>query len=103
MPFKEQLQVMRNTNVLIGMHGAGLAFLPFLADAAVVIELNRHWHKKSNKYHYRNLAAWSGKKYIVWQNPFKADEIDLSCTRVPPQQFRALVQQAIGMLKVKRA
>ena len=37
--FREQLMVMQNTDILIGMHGAGLTHLLFLPDWAAVFEL----------------------------------------------------------------
>lgn len=39
MSFKKQLELTRNTDVLIGMHGAGLTHLLFLPDWAAVFEL----------------------------------------------------------------
>ncbi|KAL7576234.1 hypothetical protein ACA910_013714 [Epithemia clementina (nom. ined.)] len=38
MSFREQLQTIRETNVLIGNHGAGLTHLLFLHDSAMVVE-----------------------------------------------------------------
>lgn len=37
--FKEQLQITRNTDIFIGIHGAGLTHLLFLPDWAVLFEL----------------------------------------------------------------
>lgn len=37
--FKQQLEIVRNTDVFIGIHGAGLTHLLFLPDWAVVFEL----------------------------------------------------------------
>lgn len=37
--FKEQLRITRNSDILIGMHGAGLTHLLFLPDWAAVFEL----------------------------------------------------------------
>lgn len=37
--FREQLKVIQNTDVLIGMHGAGLTHMLFLPDWASVFEL----------------------------------------------------------------
>lgn len=38
-PFPEQLRITHNTDIFIGMHGAGLTHLLFLPDWAVVFEL----------------------------------------------------------------
>ena len=39
MPLREQLQLINTTQILIGMHGAGLAHSLFLPDGAAVLEL----------------------------------------------------------------
>lgn len=39
MEFKAQLEVTHNTDVFIGIHGAGLTHLLFLPDWAVAFEL----------------------------------------------------------------
>lgn len=38
-PFKTQLEITRNTDIFIGMHGAGLTHFLFLPDWAVGFEL----------------------------------------------------------------
>lgn len=38
-PFKKQLEITRNSDMLIGIHGAGLTHLMFLPDWAAVFEL----------------------------------------------------------------
>jgi len=39
MDFKKQLENTHNTDIFIGIHGAGLSHLMFLPDWAVVFEL----------------------------------------------------------------
>lgn len=39
MPFLEQIRVTHNSDIFIGMHGAGLTHLLFLPDWAVIFEL----------------------------------------------------------------
>lgn len=95
--FEEQMKLIRSTNVLIGMHGAGMTFLPFLADDAVVIELVPQSGMK--KFHFQNLAAWSDKGYILWRNSIPGNEIDAMNTRVDPGQFTGLLESAVSMLK----
>lgn len=38
-PFTDQLEIIRNTDILIGIHGAGLAHLLFLPKWATLFEL----------------------------------------------------------------
>ena len=39
LPFEEQLEITHNSDVFIGMHGAGLTHFLFLPDWAVAFEL----------------------------------------------------------------
>nr|CAI5829085.1 unnamed protein product [Callosobruchus analis] len=52
-PFKKQLEITRNSDIFIGIHGAGLTHLMFLPPWAVLFELLR------------------GVKYITWQKSDK--------------------------------
>lgn len=63
-PFLEQLYVTRNSDIFIGMHGAGLTHLLFLPDWAVVFEL----YNTEDPNCYNDLARMRGIKYITWQN-----------------------------------
>ncbi|XP_063702804.1 EGF domain-specific O-linked N-acetylglucosamine transferase [Culicoides brevitarsis] len=62
--FHEQLTITRNSDVFIGMHGAGLTHLLFLPNWATIFEL----------YHcgdpgcYRDLARLRGVHYLTWEN-----------------------------------
>jgi len=38
-PFKKQLEITRNSDIFIGIHGAGLTHLMFLPDWAAVFEM----------------------------------------------------------------
>jgi capsular polysaccharide biosynthesis protein len=94
--FEEQLSLVRSTNVLIGMHGAALTFLPFLADNAVVIELVPVNGMK--KFHFQNLAAWSDKGFLLWRNSIAENEKDAMNTLVDPTQFDRLLSKALRKL-----
>ncbi|XP_072175614.1 EGF domain-specific O-linked N-acetylglucosamine transferase-like [Diadema setosum] len=61
--FKEQLRNTQNSDIFIGMHGAGLTHLLFLPDWAVIFELCNCGDKNC----YKDLAAIRGVKYITWQ------------------------------------
>eukprot|EP00742_Colponemidia_sp_Colp-10_P008848 GILJ01009609.1.p1 GENE.GILJ01009609.1~~GILJ01009609.1.p1 ORF type:complete len:362 (+),score=55.69 GILJ01009609.1:147-1088(+) len=53
---REQIEIVRKTDLLIGVHGAGLMHTLYLKPSAGVIELIHP--TRSNAYHYVNLAAW---------------------------------------------
>eukprot|EP00698_Gefionella_okellyi_P018547 TRINITY_DN5569_c0_g1_i1.p1 TRINITY_DN5569_c0_g1~~TRINITY_DN5569_c0_g1_i1.p1 ORF type:complete len:536 (-),score=115.97 TRINITY_DN5569_c0_g1_i1:33-1640(-) len=67
--FREQLEVIRKTNILIGMHGAGLSHLLFLPKEAIVVELFQGGQPK----HYRNFAKWSDKQYMAYNTNGNVD------------------------------
>ena len=66
----------------------------------MVVELNPHVpHHQPRKYHFQNLAAWSGRTFIRWQNKNLQNEVNINYTRVDPTQFRALVLMALHKLR----
>lgn len=67
MAFKQQLEVTRNTDVFVGMHGAGLTHLLFLPDWATVFEL----YNCEDAGCYRDLARLRGVTYMTWENGTK--------------------------------
>ena len=63
--FREQMKLVReNTDILVGIHGAGLTHLLFLPNWAAVFELY-HCDDPSC---YRDLARLRGVKHIAWTN-----------------------------------
>ncbi|XP_067244434.1 EGF domain-specific O-linked N-acetylglucosamine transferase isoform X3 [Chanodichthys erythropterus] len=63
MPFLEQIHVTHNSDIFIGMHGAGLTHLLFLPDWAVIFEL----YNCQDESCYRDLARLRGVHYMTWQ------------------------------------
>lgn len=61
-PFQEQLETIRNTDILVGVHGAGLTHLLFLPDWAHVIEL----YNCEDPGCYKDLARLRGVGYSTW-------------------------------------
>lgn len=64
MPFIEQLQISHNTDILIGIHGAGLTHMLFLPDWAAVFEI----YNCDDEACYRDLAHLRGVRYFTWEN-----------------------------------
>uniref|UniRef100_A0A7N6B279 EGF domain-specific O-linked N-acetylglucosamine transferase n=1 Tax=Anabas testudineus TaxID=64144 RepID=A0A7N6B279_ANATE len=62
-PFLEQLRITHNSDIFIGMHGAGLTHLLFLPDWAVIFEL----YNCQDESCYRDLARLRGIRYVTWQ------------------------------------
>ncbi|XP_067626154.1 EGF domain-specific O-linked N-acetylglucosamine transferase [Eurosta solidaginis] len=61
--FSEQLAITRNTDILIGMHGAGLTHLLFLPNWATIFEL----YNCEDPNCYKDLARLRGINYITWE------------------------------------
>ena len=63
--FRDQMKIVRQqTDILVGIHGAGLTHLLFLPDWAAVFELY-HCDDPSC---YRDLSRLRGVKHIAWTN-----------------------------------
>ncbi|XP_036021602.1 EGF domain-specific O-linked N-acetylglucosamine transferase isoform X1 [Mus musculus] len=65
--FLDQLRITHNTDIFIGMHGAGLTHLLFLPDWAAVFEL----YNCEDERCYLDLARLRGIHYITWRKPSK--------------------------------
>lgn len=72
MSFLEQLQITRNTDLFIGMHGAGLTHFLFLPDWAIAFELYNCGDIRC----YRDLAALRGLQYLTWEDDSKIQDHD---------------------------
>ena len=62
-PFKEQIEIARDTDVMVGMHGAGFTHVMFMEEgrgALVEIQPDRLCHRG-----FRNLAKMTGQLYFV--------------------------------------
>ncbi|KAM4652891.1 EGF domain-specific O-linked N-acetylglucosamine transferase isoform 2-T2 [Discoglossus pictus] len=70
--FLEQLATTHNSDIFIGMHGAGLTHLLFLPDWAVVFELFNCEDERC----YLDLARLRGVRYMTWQKRDKVHPQD---------------------------
>lgn len=61
MSFTEQLTLIRHSNVLVGIHGAGLMFIMFAADEAVLVEIHPSYRQDR---HFRHASRMTGKIYM---------------------------------------
>jgi hypothetical protein len=74
--FREQLKLIRTTDILVGAHGAALSHMMFLPTTSVSIEF---WvDDRFNNYHYENLGKWLAIKHIV---EHQSNPLDLNETR----------------------
>ncbi|XP_075738865.1 EGF domain-specific O-linked N-acetylglucosamine transferase isoform X7 [Rhipicephalus microplus] len=70
--FRHQIEVMANTDVLIGMHGAGLTHVLFQPDWAVLFEI----YNCDDPVCYKDLARLRGVKYFTWEDNTKLQAED---------------------------
>ena len=90
---KEQLEVITNTDILISMHGAGLAHVLFLPHHAGVVEMFPiYWKKYFGASHFRAMAKWRKLQYSAWQNLNPSNEFDKFYTYVPPLALESHVR-----------
>ena len=97
MPYAEQLALIRKTNILVGVHGAGLMLILFAANEAVLVEIHPSYRQDR---HFRHAARMAGKDYL----PLRATERE-SCqgssdnVKVPIAEFRLAMDGAIRLAR----
>ncbi|XP_065843270.1 EGF domain-specific O-linked N-acetylglucosamine transferase-like [Oscarella lobularis] len=71
-PFLRQLEITHNSDVFIGMHGAGLAHALFLPDWATLFEL----YNCEDPNCYNDLSRLRGVNYLTWERRDKMIQQD---------------------------
>ena len=84
---REQLLVINETDLLIGMHGAGMTHAMFLPEAARVFEMFPRDFPPSND-HFRNITLWRKLPYQRWQNLLPSRESPDGATLIPERLFK---------------
>ncbi|XP_052781215.1 EGF domain-specific O-linked N-acetylglucosamine transferase-like isoform X2 [Mya arenaria] len=72
MPFLDQVKVSHNSDIFIGMHGAGLTHMLYQPDWGAVIEL----YHTDDPNCYLDLARLRGVKYFTWEKMDKLTQED---------------------------
>lgn len=92
---QQQLQCIADTDVLVGMHGAGLSHAIFLPQWAAVVELVPHyWSAESNQ--FKMIAVWRNLTYERWFNKDPRTEVAGLSTYVPPYIISRLIKKAVA-------
>lgn len=96
-PMKEQLKFIRKTDILIGMHGAGLTHVLFLPKTSGLIELFPQKFRKM--FHYFKLfeviTTRRSLHYSYWENSIDEHQMPNYFTRVDPMSFLKVVDDMI--------
>ena len=93
----EQLRLISQSNIYIGMHGAAMTFSIFLPPKSAVIELYPQYYKSTN-WHMTMTAKWAGHQYFEWHNKDSKLEEKLQYTTVPTNVPLGFIQQAIPQI-----
>ncbi|KAF2358576.1 Glycosyltransferase 61 [Trinorchestia longiramus] len=105
--FELQLRAITATDVLVGMHGAGLTHLLFLPDWAAVFEI----YNCGDEHCYKDLARLRGVFYYTWQHPHKMASEDegthpehgahekFQNYRFDPVEFMRLLDEAVEAVR----
>lgn len=91
---KEQLDVIANTDILVGMHGAGLSYTLLLPKHASLIELYPRYLSTKNN-HFRAMAQWRNLNYLRWQNRDPQNEFPDFYTYIPIDVIVDKVNQTV--------
>ena len=94
---KQQLEIISQTDILIGMHGAGLSHILFLPNTSGVIELLPKYFSPSNK-HFQAMAKWRQLDYIMWKNGDPDLEHKNHFTVVPPDLLVEMVRKLRALI-----
>lgn len=94
---RQQLQLVANADVLVGMHGAGLTHAMFLPKRSALIELvPNYWSPMSE--HFKAICVWRGLVYKQWFNNDPRNEFSDQSTNIPPQIMNTLIKNAVREL-----
>lgn len=96
LPVTEQIRLSLKTDILVGMHGAGLTHVMFLPSHAGLIELfPRKFIKMS---HIEFIASWRKLKYSSWQNTDPKKEKDKYTTEVDVTAIVSKIKHIFGQI-----
>ncbi|KAL4237441.1 hypothetical protein ACF0H5_002158 [Mactra antiquata] len=92
LPMSEQLSITSKTDILIGMHGAGLSHSLFLPRHAGLIEMFPIYHPNQNM-HFKAMATWRHLYYSEWSNYDPSNELENYYTIVDVESVTLLAQE----------
>lgn len=96
MSMADQLQIVSQTDILVGMHGAGLTMSMFIPKHGCLIELYPEYSSKSN-IHFRQIASWRGLHYQSWQNFDYRNELPDKYTVIPVSVLDNLMNKSVTL------
>ncbi|CAG2100159.1 unnamed protein product [Medioppia subpectinata] len=113
MSFDKQMTISANSDVLIGIHGAGLTHALFQPDWAVLMEL----YNCDDEHCYKDLSRLRGVRYMTWtdrskvypqesnyksENPQFSADAKFTNYRFDAKEFKRLVTIAVNYVRKTR-
>ncbi|VDI50119.1 glycoprotein 2-beta-D-xylosyltransferase [Mytilus galloprovincialis] len=74
LPIEEQIKLIYETTILIGIHGAGLGHTLLLRSGSTMIELFPSSYKRSPNPHFQQFAYWADVHYDRWYSSSPAQK-----------------------------
>ena len=97
LPFVKQLELIRQTNILIGVHGAGLMLILFAADEAVLLEIHPSYRQDR---HFRHASRMVGHTYIpIRSRTRETCQGSSDNVLVPIPEFRSALDAALRVAR----
>lgn len=97
MSYGEQLALIRRTNVLVGVHGAGLMLIMFAANEAVLVEVHPSYRQDR---HFRHAARMMGRHYLPMRSSVReACQGSSDNVVVPVDEFRKTMDGALRLAR----
>jgi len=95
--FKEQMDLIANTDILIGMHGAGLTHLLWLPEESVVLEVFAKEHYPTL---FRHLARLTKKTYLPFMNVHQENHNSANLfTKIDVPEFLKVFNAAVKVMQ----
>lgn len=85
LPMRSQLSIISQSDVLIGMHGAGMTHVTFLPKHAAILEMFSKDFKNGRPWFrcYQSISRWRNMKYDSWENFDASLEMPADFTILP--------------------
>ncbi|KAH3888528.1 hypothetical protein DPMN_012564 [Dreissena polymorpha] len=104
LPMKFQLEISSQTDLLIGMHGAGMTHIAFLPKHAAVLELFPKGFKlyRAHSMCFQSLTMWRGMHYDSWENMDANLELPHDYTIVPTDVIAKKTLKLVEQICLKK-
>lgn len=97
MSYYEQLKLIRNTNILVGIHGAGLMLIMFAAEEAILVEIHPSYRQDR---HFRHAARMTNKIYMPLRATARETCVGTSDNVIVPiDEFRKTMDGAVRIAR----